>query len=190
MPPQFSAKKVAGVAAYEKARKNEPVDLKPVPVTVSSLAVLETSAIDAPLIRLRVAASAGFYVRSLAQDIGQALGCGAHLEALRRTRVGGFRVEYALSLDQIEARGFGSIVPVDALLGQMPEIGLTPDGARRTAHGNPLGPGHTQNGDSHLFSQKTGTVPVFCRLIEPGGMVVAVAEARQDGLLHPIVVLG
>ena len=109
MPPPFSAKKIASVPAYEKARKNQPVDLKPVEVTVRELEWLDASVIghrlsdigqrDATLIRLRVAATAGFYVRSLAHDIGQALGCGAHLEALRRTRVGRFRVEDALTLD-------------------------------------------------------------------------------------------
>jgi tRNA pseudouridine55 synthase len=199
-PPAFSAKKIAGVAAYEKARNNQPVELKPVPVTVRELEVLDTSDIgsrasaiglrDASLLRLRVAASAGFYVRSLAHDIGQALGCGAHLEALRRTRVGRFRVEDGMTLDQIEARGSESIVPVTDLLGQMPAIDLTADGARRTAHGNPLGPDHTKNGDSHLFLRKTVTATVFVRLIAPDGAVAAVAEARPDGLLHPIVVLG
>ena len=198
MPPQFSAKKVDGVAAYEKARKNESVALKPVPVTVSRLDVLDASAIrhrpsgtdDGPLIRLRVAASAGFYVRSLAHDIGQALGCGAHLEALRRTRVGRFRVEDGMTLDQIEARGSESIVAVTDLLGPMPPIELTADGARRTAHGNPVGPDHTKNGDSHLFLRKTVTATVLVRLVGPDGTVAAVAEARPDGLLHPIVVLG
>src|SRR4029079_5155852 len=122
-PPAFSAKKVDGVPAYRQARKDLPVELKPVAVTVRELEVLSAphpdlappasnpaprAAPPAPrtsLLRLRVAASSGFYVRSLAHDIGQRLGCGAHLEALRRTRVGRFRVEEACTLDVLEAGG-------------------------------------------------------------------------------------
>jgi tRNA pseudouridine55 synthase len=175
-PPPYSAKKIASVPAYEKARKNQAVDLKPVPVTVAALDLLRR---DATLLRLRVAASAGFYVRSLAHDIGQALGCGAHLEALRRTRVGRFRVEDALTLDRMEASGAESVIPSNDLLGHMPAVTLTAEGARRAAHGNAVPPPHTGKDDSGLV-----------RLLDPGGGLLAVAEARPDGLLHPVVVLG
>jgi tRNA pseudouridine55 synthase len=200
MPPPYSAKKIAGIAAYERARKNQVIDLKPVPVTVHQLRRVDTSDIahrtpdigqgDATLVRLRVAATAGFYVRSLAHDIGQALGCGAHLEALRRTRVGRFRVEDALTLDRIEAEGPGALIPVNNLVGEMPSVALTSEGARRAAHGNSLAPHHTRNGDSPLFSREMGAVPIFARLLDEGGALVAVAEPRGDGLLHPLVVLG
>jgi tRNA pseudouridine55 synthase len=202
-PPLYSAKKIGGVAAYEKARKNEAVELKPVPVTVSRLDVLGPSAIDdrlsdidhrtsdierrdATLVRIRVAASAGFYVRSLAHDIGQALGCGAHLEALRRTRVGRFDVADALTLDRVEASGAGALIGLNQLLGHMPAVELDPDAARRAVHGNPI----PEKGDNRLFSQKKAVVPFFVRLIDAGGTLVAVAERRGDGLLHPVVVLG
>ena len=196
-PPPFSAKKIASVPAYEKARKNQPVELKPVPVIVRDLEVLSPSDIGSRLsaigsgglLRLRVAASAGFYVRSLAHDIGQVLGCGAHLEALRRTRVGRFVVQDALTLDRVQDRGAAALIPVNDLLGEMPAVGLTPEGARRAAHGNPLGPLHTQKGDSHLFSQIKGTATFF-RVVDPAGELLAIAEWRADGLLHPLVVLG
>ena len=197
-PPPYSAKKIGGVAAYEKARQNQAFELKPVPVTVGTLLVMGTSDIEyrvsdvgaRDLLRLRVAASAGFYVRSLAHDIGQALGCGAHLEALRRTRVGRFRVEDALTLDRIDAEGLGRLIPVSDLLGEMPAVTLTADGCRRAAHGNPLSPDHTNKGDSHLYSQRKGTVTFFVRLLDADGRLLAVAERRGDGLLHPVVVLG
>ncbi len=199
-PPPYSAKKVAGIAAYERARKHEQVELKPVPVTVHELRVFSESDIgyrtsdigsrNSGLLRLRVAASAGFYVRSLAHDIGQALGCGAHLEALRRTRVGRFGVEDALTLDRIEQEGAGALIPLNRLLGEMPAVTVTPDGARRAAHGNPLSPHHTENGDSPRFPQITGTVPVFVRVVDGAGTLLAVAERRADGVLHPLVVLG
>ncbi len=197
-PPPFSAKKIASVPAYEKARKNQPVDLKPVPVTVRELELLNASDIahrpsdieHGGLIRLRVAASAGFYVRSLAHDLGQALGCGAHLETLRRTRVGRFRVQDALTLDRIEAEGAGALIPMNTLVGEMPAIPLTAEGARRAAHGNYLTPRHTQAGDSPIFSTIKGSVPAFVRLLDDEGTLLAVAEPRGDGLLHPLVVLG
>jgi tRNA pseudouridine55 synthase len=197
VPPPFSAKKVAGVVAYEKARQNQPLDLKPVRVTVTRLDVVDPSPIarrpspigSGDLLRLGVAASAGFYVRSLAHDIGQALGCGAHLEGLRRTRVGRFRVEDALTLDRLEAEGASAVLPVNELLGEMPAATLTSDGERRASHGNPLAPHHTKNGDTHHFSQKTVGVPVFVRLLDGAGGLLAVAEHRADGLLHPVVVL-
>jgi tRNA pseudouridine55 synthase len=198
MPPQYSAKKVAGVAAYEKARKNETLELKPVPVTVRRLEVIDASSIVHPpspierggLLRLRVAASAGFYVRSLAHDIGQALGCGAHLEALRRTRVGGFRVEDALTLDRLEGGAAGALIPINTLIGEMPPVTLTSEGDRRATHGNEIRPHHTKNGDNRHFSRKMAVVPVFVRLLDDEGGLLAVAEPRDDGLLHPVVVLG
>lgn len=201
-PPPYSAKKIASVPAYEKARKNQAVELKPVEVTVRELEIIPTSdeprapnhptsdlrpPISAPL-RLRVAASAGFYVRSLAHDIGQALGCGAHLEALRRTRVGRYRVEEGLTLDRVESEGMARLTSPSDLLGHLPAIVVTDDGARRVAHGNPLGPLHTEKGDSPLFSQIKGTVP-FLRVLGGTGELLAVAQRRPGGLLQPVVVL-
>jgi tRNA pseudouridine55 synthase len=189
-PPPFSAKKVAGIAAYEKARKHEAVALTPVAVTVRELEVLPASTVEPPdLLCVRVTASAGFYVRSLAHDIGETLGCGAHLEALRRTRVGRFPIEEALTLDQVEQRGADALIPLTLLLGEMPSVVLTPDGVRRALHGNPLAPQHTQKEDSHLFSERKVTVPFMTRLVDADGTLLAVAERRRDGLLHPLVVL-
>lgn len=192
-PPPYSAKKVAGVAAYERARRNEPVVLRPVPVTVHALERLDApdagdrvagiGPADATLLRLRVAASAGFYVRSLAHDVGQALGCGAHLEKLRRTRVGRHRVEDALTLDRLEQAGDGALIPLNSFLGEMPAVTLTTEGARRAAHGNSIGAAH-RDGTARLGD---GAV---VRLLDDTGTLLAVAEVHPDGLLHPLVVLG
>jgi tRNA pseudouridine55 synthase len=214
-PPPFSAKKVAGVRAYKTARMNDPVDLEPTPVTVLELQVLPPSDLGsdaATLLRLRVVASAGFYVRSLAHDLGQALGCGAHLEALRRTRAGRFRVEDAATLDVLEAEGpaaAGRLVSTNTLLEHMPAVTLTAEGLRRATNGNPLGPGHLENGGCPLFHERSlrfagenlgfqadaagfsaekGTATFF-RVLDAAGEVLAVADARRDGLLHPLVVL-
>ena len=199
-PPPYSAKKVAGVRAYESARKNRSVELKPVPVTVRELDVLtapdpaaRTSHLepDPTLVRLRVVASSGFYVRALAHDLGQALGCGAHLEALRRTVAGRFHVEDAATLDTLQAAGRDAeslLIPLNTLLSDFPAVRLTEEGLRRAANGNALAPEHAQAEDSAIFSQEKGGVSFF-RVLGASGEVLAVAERRADGLLHPLLVL-
>ena len=213
-PPPFSAKKVAGVAAYVRARRNESVDLKPVLVTVRELQVLPTSTIKhrssaigpdpsaiGPdpsaighrpsvvdrngLLRLRVTASAGFYVRSLAHDLGQRLGCGAHLEALRRTRVGRFRVDDAATLETLQAEGgeaAGRVIPMNRLLADLPSVSLTPEGLRRAANGNSLAP-------VHLSTVREIRAGDRVRVLDASGELFSVAEQRPDGLLHPLLVL-
>ena len=190
LPPPFSAKKVGGVKSYEKARKNEPLELKPVEVTVRELELLSPASPLAPpdptLLRLRVVCSAGFYVRSLAHDIGKVLGCGAHLEALRRTRAGLFLVDDAATQDVLDARGVAAadrLVPLRALLADMPAVSLTEEGLRRAGHGNALAPHHLAGP-----VPSPGVKGPRCMLDAAGG-VLGIAEARADGLLHPLVVL-
>lgn len=204
-PPPYSAKKVGSVPAYERARKNQGVELTPVEVTVRELEVLEwplpapgprlpasgsdVSASLSPLLRLRVAASAGFYVRSLAHDIGQALGCGAHLETLRRTRAGRFRVEDAMTLDRLESEAPARLISPSELLGHMPAVFVTEIGDKRVTHGNPLASIHLERADNPLLSSQTqGAVPLF-RVLNREERLVAVAEPRAGGVLQPIVVL-
>lgn len=100
MPPPFSAKKIQGVPAYKLARKHKEVVLKPVQVEIKEFEILGVTA-DRVQFRARVAS--GTYMRSIAHDMGQALGCGAHLESLRRTGVAEFRVEDAHTLDELAA---------------------------------------------------------------------------------------
>jgi tRNA pseudouridine55 synthase len=115
LPPVYSAKKVAGERAYDLARRGEAVELKPVQVTVYSIEAVD---ISLPDLRFAVRCSSGTYVRSIARDLGSALGVGAHLQSLRRTRVGTFNVEQAVTLDQLEdgdiVRG-AFLTPVEAL---------------------------------------------------------------------------
>jgi tRNA pseudouridine55 synthase len=99
-PPPFSAKKVAGVPAYKLARKKKDVDLKPVEVEVRALEILDLTGDRA---RFHCDVSAGTYVRSIAHDLGEKLGCGAHLASLRRTASGEFRIEDAVTLEQLQA---------------------------------------------------------------------------------------
>jgi tRNA pseudouridine55 synthase len=110
-PPRFSAKKVAGVAAHRRARRGEEVELTPRPVTIHEL---EAVAFDPPDLRLRVRCSSGTYVRSLARDLGAALGVGAHLVGLRRTAIGSMFVADAVALDELTDPGLdpGQVVSV------------------------------------------------------------------------------
>lgn len=95
-PPLYSAKKVEGVRAYDIARAGESVELRQALVNIYEIELL---AYDMPRIRIRVRCSKGTYIRSLAREVGEALGSGAHLTALRRTRSGGFTLRQALELD-------------------------------------------------------------------------------------------
>jgi len=99
MPPPFSAKKIAGVPAYKLARKKQAVALKPVPVEIKEFEILDAAA-DQATFRARVAS--GTYIRSVAHEMGQKLGCGAHLASLRRTAVAEFTIEDAHSLQALE----------------------------------------------------------------------------------------
>ena len=99
IPPAVSAKKIGGRPAYDLARKNLPVELKPVDIEIYALDLLSIEGNEA---RIRVHCSSGTYIRSIAHDLGQALGCGAHLNALRRTMSGDFKIEDAHTLQEAQ----------------------------------------------------------------------------------------
>src|SRR6202166_730485 len=98
-PPPFSAKKIHGVPAYKLARKQQEVVLKPVQVEIKEFSILS---LDADRAHFRARVSSGTYMRSIAHEMGQRLGCGAHLESLRRTAVAEFAITHAHSIEKIE----------------------------------------------------------------------------------------
>ena len=189
-PPVFSAKKIDGDRAYDLARRNAPVQLKPVQVTATALEVVEWRG---TALRLRLVCSAGFYVRSLADAIGERLGTGGHLAGLVRTRSGDFTLREAVGLDVVDRRpheAAARVIPLAALLPSLPAITLTPEGASLAARGGFIGLSHV-TGPSTL--PKGGRV----RLLHPDGHLIAIAEPRAGGdlagllphFLHPNVVL-
>src|SRR5579872_356861 len=122
MPPPVSAKKIGGKPAYELARKQQPVDLKAVTINVYELEILKLEGCEAAV---RVHCSAGTYLRSIAHDAGQVLGCGAYLKDLRRIASGDFRIDSALTLQQLallseEGRLADALVPAAQLLPEFP----------------------------------------------------------------------
>jgi tRNA pseudouridine55 synthase len=180
-PPAFSAKKVSGTPAYELARAGQRPALRSVEVTVSALEIVERGDRTA---RLRVVCSSGFYVRSLAHELGQRLGCGAHLAALRRTRAGSFQLSDAVPLDVIEAEGAAAasrLIPLERLLPAVPGVVLTGEGVRRALHGNLVPP-------SEYVPEERPAGPRV-RLLDEGGSLLGIAESEAGGVLHPVVVL-
>jgi tRNA pseudouridine55 synthase len=140
IPPQVSAVKVDGERAYDLAREGVEMDLAPRPLWVERLEMLERP--DADHVMLEMVCGKGGYVRSIARDLGQALGCLGHVAWLRREWSGPFRVEDAVTLEQIEAMArtpdlAARLLPLELGLAGLPEVTATEDGAARLAHGNP-----------------------------------------------------
>ena len=189
VPPAYSAKKVAGVPAYVLARRHEPAELKAVTVATRELDVV---GLDQGLLTLRMVTTPGFYVRSLAHDLGQVLGCGAYLESLRRLRAGAFDLSSAVPLEAAEQDPAGAIarmVPLEQLLPEIPAVTLSARGVTKASHGNPLGP-------ADLAPAPTGPDPghdsrsdPVVRMLGPDGGLLGLARQGADGLLRPFVVL-
>ena len=99
MPPIYSAVKVDGQRAYTLARRGEEAEIKAKTIEIKSF---ELTAIDGPVLSFRVVCSKGTYIRSLARDFGRALGCGAHLSSLQRTRIGEYNLSEALTIEDVE----------------------------------------------------------------------------------------
>ncbi|HEY3599946.1 MAG TPA: tRNA pseudouridine(55) synthase TruB [Paraburkholderia sp.] len=139
VPPMYSALKRDGKPLYEYARAGQTVEREGRHVTIHAL---ELIACALPDVTFRVTCSKGTYVRTLAEDIGQVLGCGAHLIALRRTAVGALTLEQAVTLDALsdatEAERDGWLQPVDALLSTFPAVQLDAEATRRFLHGQRL----------------------------------------------------
>jgi tRNA pseudouridine55 synthase len=137
VPPMYSALKRDGKALYEYAREGITLEREARPVTIHALSLI---AYDAPFLKIRVTCSKGTYVRVLGEDIGAALGCGAHLNALRRIEVGALDVAGMITLDALLAHPDprSLLRPVDALLSTFPSIELNAELARRFLQGQRL----------------------------------------------------
>jgi tRNA pseudouridine55 synthase len=136
VPPMYSALKRDGKPLYEYAREGITLEREARPVTIH---LLEFVKYEAPFLTLNVRCSKGTYIRVLGEDIGNALGCGAHLNALRRTHVGHLILENTVTLDQLiemsEEQRHALLAPVDALLSSFPEVLLNPELSKRFLQG-------------------------------------------------------
>ena len=167
-PPVISAKKMGGIPSYKLARRG--MALEPIAVSVE-VSTFEITSFSAPIAGFRVVCSSGTYVRSLAHDLGQQLGCGAHLDSLRRVRSGDFSVEHAVPLEHATAE---NIVPLEDLLLRLPRIEIENElSENRVRHGNAF---------------QTELAPGLACIFNKKGEFLAVA-AIENGWAHPRVVL-
>ena len=181
-PPAYSAKKIDGERSYKAARADRPALPEPVSVTVHRLELMSLEGEDATL---RVECSAGFYVRSLAHDLGARLGVGAHLDALRRTVSAGLTLLDAMPLEFAERSredSVAAILPLDAMLPHLSAVVLTDEGLLRVLHGRNIGAAEVSSGSL----EATGPT----KLLDQLGQLVGIAEPTEaPGVLHPSVVL-
>ena len=179
MPPPFSAKKVEGTPAYKLARAGKTPDLKPVKITVEAFAI---GSVEGDTAQFTMRISAGGYVRAIAHAMGQALGCGAHLKSLRRTAVGPFTLEQALTLEQAESMAAEGELEERmphprTLLTEMPAV---------TADEQTLG--RVRNGMQVNLPEYTDAAMV--KIFEGQRELVAVGKRVAGTLFQPFVVLG
>ncbi|MGB9164811.1 MAG: tRNA pseudouridine(55) synthase TruB [Rhodomicrobium sp.] len=181
VPPCYSAIKVDGERAYDLARDGDAVELTPRPVSVYELDIEEP--ISPELTRLICACGKGTYVRSIARDLGRALGCYGHIAALRRTSVGPFDEENAISLEKLEqfsnsADGYsalmGAILPVETALDGIPALAISGDDAARLKRGQSI---LIRGGNAPILK---GPIYATSR-----GLLVAIGEVER-GEMHPI----
>src|SRR5690349_19231293 len=138
MPPAFSAKKIGGRPAYELARKKQEVELKPVQVEIYEY---KLAGVEGSIARFVIECSSGTYIRSLAHEMGQRVGCGAHLAEITRTAVGEFSLEQAIALEELaEASHAGRfancLIKLENLLPNFPRINVLPVIEKRVRHGS------------------------------------------------------
>ena len=179
-PPSVSAKKIDGVPAYKLARKNAPAELKPVAVSIYELTLQNTGGDRAGL---RVRCSPGTYIRSIAHDLGMALGCGAHIDALIRTASGPFGLDGAHTLEELQAlRADGilesALIPMAELLPQFPVV--VPDDltVRQIRQGR----------DFAVSPFRASPGSEYVKAVDADGALVAIGRIALPHVYHPVVV--
>ncbi len=178
LPPIFSAKKINGVAAHKLARAGAPVAVKPARITIHSF---ELTSLEGDTVAFTMSVSAGGYVRSVAHELGQLAGCGAHLSGLRRTQAGAFTLEQAITMEQLKS---ASVAELEAflphprtLLPDMPSVTVDDQLAGRLRNGMQV--------NLPDFSQAP-LIKVFTAPTE----LLAIGRRVAGTLMQPIVVLG
>jgi len=198
MPPVFSAKKIHGRPAYELARKNKPVELKPVEVEIFEFKLLE---VEGPIARFSIECSSGTYIRSLAHEMGQKLGCGAHLAEISRTAVGEFSLEQAIKLEELaEASHAGKfadcVIKLENLLPSFPRVNVLPIVEKRVRHGtrfnvnvSQIQPGRVEPPPGATSALDSGEPKApRLRVFDQQQKLIAIAEAVVPRTYQPVVV--
>ena len=166
VPPMHSALKHEGTPLYRLARRGQEVERAPRRVRISQLHLVKQ---EGASLELRVVCSKGTYIRVLAEDIGEALGCGAHLAALRRTASGRFRVDQASTLEALqESNAIERLLPLPALVEGLPRAELGAAEEARLRQGQTL--------------KISGLRPGLCAVVRPDGAVIGLGTADDAGL--------
>lgn len=179
MPPAYSAKKINGKPAYKLAREGKAVDLKPARIVISHF---ELTALEGECASFGIELSAGGYVRAVAQELGQLAGCGAHLAGLRRTRAGCFRLEDAMTLEQMEQRAAegalqASLPHPRTLLPEMPSVTVDEQTCGRIRNGMAVNAPEYSNAPLvKIFSSQRD--------------LLAIGKRVAGTLMQPMIVLG
>jgi len=197
-PPAYSAKKIQGRPAYELARKQKPVELKPVEV---ELFEYRLTGIEGSIARFVIECSSGTYIRSLAHDMGRKLGCGAHLCEITRTAVGEFSLEQAVKLEELaQAARAGKfadyVIKLENLLPSLPRVNVLPVVEKRVRHGAKfniqlaqLQPGYAELPPGATLQLDAGQPQTpRLRVFGQDNKLVAIAEAVVPRTYQPIVV--
>lgn len=169
IPPMYSAVKKEGKPLYTYARRGEAVEREPRSVFISEVEVLDQHGND---VEIRVVCSGGTYMRTYAHDLGQRLGCGAHLASLRRTRVGKFEIEDSVSLEEVSE---DDLWPLAEALPPTPLVSLTHRQVESIRQGQSIG-----------YSRAPGGV--VCGLVGPDGEVVGMARIHGQELQPEVVI--
>jgi tRNA pseudouridine55 synthase len=198
MPPKFSAKKIQGRPAYELARKKQPVELKSVEVELYEYRLRE---IDGNIARFTIECSSGTYIRSLAHEMGEKLGCGAHLAEITRTAVGEFSLDQAVKLEELaEAARQGRVetclIRLENLLPNFPRMNVLPVIENRVRHGSKFNisiaqiqPGRTEPPPGATTQLDGGEPrPPRLRVFSQQDKLIAIAEAVVPRTYQPVVV--
>jgi tRNA pseudouridine55 synthase len=175
VPPMYSALKRDGKALYEYAREGIVLEREARPVTIHGLSLVDYTS---PFLKILVTCSKGTYVRVLGEDIGAALGCGAHLNALRRVQVGALSTDRMISLEDLQAHPdpLSLLAPVDALLSSFPSVELTPELAKRFLNGQRLALGK----ETVQVPAELGRVRVYHE-----GKLLGTANLQEYAILAP-----
>ena len=192
-PPAYSAKKVRGQPAYRRARRGEAVAPNPVEVVIYEAELIEVKNGE---IHLRVHCGAGTYVRTLAHDLGAALGCPAHLAGLRRTRSGPFGLDGAVGWATIEAADAGELrrrmIAAAGMLPGWPAAVVNREGATAVASGRMLEAGwivERRPGEPLAAAAPDPAAAGWVRVLDAGGAMIAAGEMVPGGLVQPRIVL-
>jgi tRNA pseudouridine55 synthase len=199
VPPPFSAKKVHGRPAHEFARKKKPVELKPVEVEVCEFRLTE---VEGSRARFVIECAPGTYIRSLAQEMGARLGCGAHLAEIVRTAVGEFTIDQAVKLEELEEAARNGrlaewVLPLERLLPDLPRVTVLPVVERRVRHGTQFNvqvahiqPGRVSAAQGAPAELDSGDWrPARLRVFNQQEKLIAIAEAIVPRTYQPVVVL-